>query len=66
MKTYTVYRIDFLNNTKVAIGSLVERRSEERAHNETDLLRLAQDLFAESSFDRLHITVSADGGEHFM
>ena len=57
MKTYTVYRIDFLDKKKIPIGMLVERREKERNKNEADILRLAQRLFAESSIDKLHITV---------
>ena len=58
MKTYTVYRIDFLNKKKIPIGMLVERREKERNKNEADILRMAQRLFAESSIDKLHITVN--------
>jgi len=57
VKTYTVYRIDILNKKKIPIGMLVERREKERNKNEADILRLAQRLFAESSIDKLHITV---------
>jgi len=46
-----------LNKKKVPIGTLVERREKERRNNETDLLRLAQKLYAESSFDKMHIIV---------
>ena len=58
MKTYTVYRIDFLNKKKIPIGMLVERREKERNKNEADILRLAQRLFAESSIDKLRIIVN--------
>jgi hypothetical protein len=58
VKTYTVYRIDFLNNKKVPIGTLVERREKERKNNEVGILRLAQKLYGESSIDKLHIIVS--------
>jgi len=58
VKTYTVYRIDFLNKKKIPIGMLVERREKERNKNEVDILRMAQRLFAESSIDRLRITVN--------
>ena len=44
VKTYTVYHMDFLNNKKVSIGKLVERRQKERVNNEDGLLRLAQRL----------------------
>ena len=60
MKTYTVYRIDFLNKKKVPIGMLVERREKERNKNEADIMRLAQRLFAESSIDKRRITVTPE------
>lgn len=60
MKTYAVYRIDFLNKKKVPIGSLIERREKERSNNKADILRLAQKLYAESSIDKLHIIVSPE------
>jgi len=60
MKTYAVYRIDFLNKKKVPIGSLIERREKERLNNKADILRLAQKLYAESSIDKLHIIVSPE------
>lgn len=59
-KTYTVYRIDFLNNKRVPIGTLIERREKERVNNEAGILRLAQNLYAESSIDKLHIIVSPE------
>jgi hypothetical protein len=40
---YTVYRIDFLNNKKVPIWRLVERRQKERRNNEDGMLRLAHE-----------------------
>lgn len=65
MKTYKVYRIDFLNKKKEPIGTLIERREKERRekdrrNNEADILRLAQKLYAESSIDKLHIIVSPE------
>ncbi len=60
MKTYTVYRIDFINDTKVPIGTVVERRQKERKNNARDLLRLAQKLYAESTIDQFHIMIGPD------
>jgi hypothetical protein len=60
MKTYKVYRLDFLNKKKVPIGTLVERREKERRNNEAGILRMAQKLYAESSIDKLHIIVSPE------
>ena len=60
MKTYAVYRIDFLNNKKVPIGRLTERREKDRNNNEAGMLRLAQKLYGESSIEKLHIIVSPE------
>jgi hypothetical protein len=57
---YTVYRIDSLNNKKVPIGRLVERRQRERRNNEDGMLRLAHELYAKTSFDKLHIIVTPE------
>ncbi len=59
-KTYTVYRVDYLNNTRTPIGTITERRHKERRNNGADMLRLAQKLYADSSIDKLHIIVSPD------
>ncbi len=57
MKTYTVYRVDYLGNKTEAVGKLVERRRGFRHDNAADLLRLAQKLYATSSMDS-HIFIS--------
>lgn len=66
MKTYTVYRVDYVTNKTEAIGKLVERRRRARHNNAADMLRLAQMLYGTSSIDS-HIYVSPDrlswGGE---
>jgi hypothetical protein len=59
-KIYTVYRMDFLDEKKVPIGTLVERRVKERGNNEAGVLRLAQKLYAESPIDKLRIIVSLE------
>jgi hypothetical protein len=59
-KIYTVYRMDFLDEKKVPIGTLVERRVKERGNNEAGVLRLAQRLYAESPIDKLRIIVSLE------
>ena len=51
MKTYTVYRVDYLTNTTEPIGTIVDRRKKDRKNNTADMLRLAQKLFATSSID---------------
>jgi hypothetical protein len=60
VKNYVVYRMDFLKKKKVPIGKLVERREKERRNNEAGILRLAQELYADSSFDKLHIIINPD------
>ena len=51
MKTYTVYRVDYVTNKTAAIGKLADRRRGERNNNAADMLRLAQILYATSSID---------------
>jgi len=60
MKTYTVYRVDYLTNKTEPIGSVVDRRKRDRNNNTADMLRLAQKLFATSSIDS-HIYISPIG-----
>jgi hypothetical protein len=57
MKTYTVYRVDYLTNKTVPIGTVVDRRKRDRNNNAADMLRLAQKIFATSSIDS-HIYIS--------
>ena len=49
MRTYTVYRVDYLKNKTVKIGKLLDRRERERFNNATDMLRLAQIKYPTSS-----------------
>jgi hypothetical protein len=57
MKTYTVYRVDYLTNKTEPIGTVVDRRRRDRNNNAADMLRLAQKLFVMSSIDS-HIYIS--------
>ncbi len=57
MRAVTVYRVDFGRKTKVPIGTVLEKRKTERAHNYHDLLRLARRLFALDTADALHIVI---------
>jgi len=57
MRAVTVYRVDYGRKTKEPIGTLLERRKTERAHNYHDLLRLARRLFALDTADALHIVI---------
>ena len=51
MRTYTVYRVDYLNNKTVKIGKVLDRREGERNNNSADMLRLAQMKYATSSIN---------------
>jgi hypothetical protein len=51
MRTYTVYRVDYLNNKTVKIGKVLDRREVERNNNPADMLRLAQKKYATSSIN---------------
>ena len=51
MKTYTVYRVDYLKNKTLKIGKVLDRREGERNNNQADMLRLAQRKFATSSIN---------------
>ena len=57
MRAVTVYRVDYGRKTKVPIGTVLEKRKTERAHNYHDLLRLARRLFALDTADALHIVI---------
>ena len=51
MRTYTVYRVDYLKNKTLKIGKVLDRREGERNNNPADMLRLAQMKYATSSID---------------
>ena len=51
MNTYSVYRVEYLNNKTVKIGKVLDRRLGERNNNAADMLRLAQIIYAHSSID---------------
>jgi len=45
VKTYIVYRIDYLRQVREPIGKLVERREKDRGNNTEALLKLAQRIY---------------------
>ena len=49
MRTYAVYRVEYLNNKTVKVGTVVDYRRAERNNNATDMLRIAQKLYSTSS-----------------
>ena len=59
MKTYAVYRVEYLNNKTVKVGTVVDYRRAERNNNATDMLRLAQKLYSTSSINS-HIFILRD------
>ena len=59
MKTYTVYRFDYIRQVREPVGELVERRSKDRGNNNGALLRLAQRLYSTSSLDS-HLIITPE------
>ena len=66
MRAVTVYRLDdsgnFSDHTRHPIGSVLELRIYERAHNYHDLLRLARRLFALDTADAVHVLIDVGQG----
>jgi len=63
MKTYTVYRVDYLKNKTLKIGKVLDRREVERNNNPADMLRLAQSKYATSSINS-HIFILRESSNH--
>lgn len=57
MKIITVYRVDYVRKTRVAIGWVAERRQKERGDNLLGLLRLARKIYGTGASEALYITV---------
>lgn len=55
MKGVTVFRVDRETRTKVPVGTVVERRKEERGKNLVGLLQVARKDFVFSRGDQLQI-----------
>ena len=55
MKGLTVYRVDRETRKKVPVGTVVERRKEERGQNLIGLLQVARKNFVLSRSDALQI-----------
>jgi hypothetical protein len=51
LKTYIVYRYDYIQQVREPVGKVVERRSKDRGDNEASLLKLAQKLYPTPSPD---------------
>jgi len=65
MRTYTVYRVDYLKNKTVKIGKVLDRRDGERDNNPADMLRLAQMKFATSS-NNSNIFILREGAHQYL
>jgi len=59
VKTYTVYRFDYLRQMRDPVGVLTERRSKDRGNNAEALLKLAQKIYSTSSLDS-HIVITPE------
>ncbi len=57
MKDVTVYRVNYVNKGRIPIGTVIERRGEERGDNILGLLRLARKMYAKNLEDALHIAI---------
>jgi hypothetical protein len=60
VKNYIVYYMDCVNKKKVPVGSLVERRHEERGNNSEDILLRARQLYGYSPIVKTFITVDCE------
>ena len=59
MKTYTVYRYDYIRHVREPIGVVLERRKGDRGNNTEGLLRLAQRIYPTSPLDS-HLVISPE------
>jgi len=65
MRTYTVYRVDYLKNKTLKIGKVLDRRERERKDNPADMLRLAQIEYATSSINS-HIFILRESSNQII
>jgi hypothetical protein len=59
LRTFTVYRFDYVRQIREPVGKLRERRSVERGKNTTDLLMLAQRIYSTSPLES-HIVITPE------
>ena len=59
MTTFTVYRFDYIRQTREPVGKVTERRRKERVNNTEALLKLAQKLYSTLSLDS-HVVISPE------
>jgi len=60
VKSYIVYYVDDVNRKKVPVGSLMERRQEERGNNSEDILYRARQLYGYSPIVKLFLSVDPE------
>jgi len=58
METVFVYYLDIKSKAEVPLGTLTDRRKEERGDNTTGMVRLARKEFAKKPFDGSGIYIS--------
>lgn len=58
MEPVYVYRMDYKTKAEMPLGTLLERRKEERGDNTSGMLRLARKEFAKTPVDEQSIFVS--------
>jgi len=59
VKTYTVYRYDYIRQVREPIGMVLERRKGDRGNNIEGLLKLAQRIYQTSPLDS-HLVISPE------
>ena len=59
MKTYIVYRLDYVRLLSEPVGKLMERRRKDRVNNTLDLLKLAERLYPSSPPDS-HLVITPE------
>jgi len=59
VKTYTVYRYDYIRQVREPIGMVLERRKGDRGNNLEGLLKLAQRIYQTSPLDS-HLVISPE------
>lgn len=57
MKLVSVYRVNYAKKSRVLVGTVIERRKEERGDNMIGLLRLAREKFAASPEEAFFIAL---------
>lgn len=57
MKTYDVYKVNYVKHSRVPLGKVVERRNRNRPNNLLGLLRVARKTFGFSPNYDMHIVL---------